>query len=60
MDRDTVIVKADMRDVVEQWGPGRSPDDGEPDQVVVDTAQARYYEVREISRDEALSKGFKE
>ena len=59
MSNESIIVRASMRDVVEQWGPGRSPDDGEPDQVV-DTADERFFEVREISRDEAISKGFKE
>ena len=57
MSNETIIVRANMRDVIRKWGPGTDTS-GEPDQVV-DTAEDRYFEVREITADEAISKGFK-
>jgi len=58
MSNETIIVRANMRDVVRKWGPGADTG-GAPDEIV-DTAEDRYFEVREITADEAISKGFKE
>jgi hypothetical protein len=57
MSNETIIVRANMRDVIRKWGPGTDTG-GDPDEVV-DTAEDRFFEVREISQAEAISKGFK-